>query len=70
MIQPVYNLSNGIDIEETRSKVEKHRKEHKQEIQKNRARAVSIPVSLEARGHFHVYISSLHFHHLVYIKLL
>lgn len=32
-------MSNGIDIEETRSKLEKHKKEHKQEIQKNRVRA-------------------------------
>ena len=36
----VYNLSNGIDIEETKSRVETYKKKNKQEILKIRARIV------------------------------
>lgn len=36
----VYNLANGIDVEETRHRVERYKKENQAQIVKNRDRLV------------------------------
>ena len=43
--ESVYNLANGIDVEETRHRVEQYKKENQALIMKNRARLVRLPLA-------------------------
>lgn len=38
----VFNLANGIDVEQTRAKVDAYKKENQTQIMKNRDRQVTI----------------------------
>ena len=46
MSDAVFNLANGIDVEEMKQKVEKYKRENQALIMKNRARQVMMCVSV------------------------
>ena len=46
MSDAVFNLANGIDVEEMKQKVEKYKRENQALIMKNRARQVMMRVSV------------------------
>ena len=67
MSDAVFNLANGIDVEEMKQKVEKYKRENQALIMKNRARQVMMCVSVIPKSilicisnHWYFIISQLH----------